>query len=77
MTEGLLSLNFWEMSMIQRMVMNFCLLVGLLLSGRYLDLQVAIKLPLSSLEELCVISYVLFLRFLGTARQKRCLSSMF
>jgi len=48
--------------------MNFFLPLGLLLSGRYLDLQVAIKLPLSSLGQMCAILYVLFSRFLGAAR---------
>lgn len=53
--------------MIQRMVIDFCLLLSLLLSGRYFNLQVAIELLSSVLGQMCAISYVLVLRFLGAA----------
>lgn len=65
--KSLVPLKFWELSTIQRMVIDFCLLLSLLLSGRYFNLQVAIELLSSVLGQMCAISYVLVLRFLGAA----------
>lgn len=66
--------KFWELPVIPRRVMNFCLCLSLLISGRYLDLQVAMKLPLSSLGQMHNLSCVLFLRLLGPYRLKSCLT---